>query len=100
MIRVFVFKEPTYDGPRVWVAQALEYDMAAQAHIDGEPFDAIEALGHMFDAHDIVCIDNPVEELRAAPEPYHKFWNRGAPAGTHQLGIARVCEVRIGEWEH
>lgn len=99
-LRVLVLEERAgTDGPKVWVAQALEEDMATQVAPDETPLAAVAALGDLFDIRDAVVAHERSTGIEIAPLPitpewYHSAWQRGAPLGEHALGALRVAEVR------
>jgi hypothetical protein len=99
-LRVLVLEERAgTDGPKVWVAQALEEDMATQVAPDETPLAAVAALGDLFDIRDAVVAQErsngaDVAALPITPAWYHTAWERGAPLGEYALGASRVAEVR------
>lgn len=97
-LRVLV-KEEDADGQKIWVAQALEQDLATQVAPGATVLDVIEALGDMFDIRDATVRKYERENITFAPLPvtpesYHRLWEAGTPLGEHRLGSTRIAEVR------
>lgn len=98
-LRVVVMKEGAGNGLKVWVAQALDEDMAAQGEPDGTPLEAVEHLGLLFDARDAAIEEyraknESVEPIDPAPDSYFMLFSQGLPLGEFPLGASRMCEVR------
>jgi len=94
---VLVLEEYAGDGIRVFVAQALEGDMATQVSPTDSLLDVVEALGIMFDTRDsIIEVEPDVAPLPAAPQAYHDAWlNNSVRIGKMPLGKNRNAEVRL-----
>ncbi len=93
-LRVLVLKEND-----VWVAQAIEQDLATQVAHDETALDAVTALGDIFDLRDATVRKYAHENITFAPLPvtpssYHRLWEEGTPLGEHPLGSTRMAEVR------
>ena len=95
-LRVLVLEEGPI-GCKVYVAQALEQDMATQVAKGDTLLDVIEALGQMFDINDQLRLEHPdAQPLPEAPVAYHNAWeSRSFAIGTMQLGLARTADVRL-----
>ncbi len=97
LIRVVLIQEPCGNNQKVWVAQALEIDMATQGEIGGDPLDAVEALGWMFDVRDWVeqHAEDKFENPPAAPVEYAQMWANSFSLGEHPFGKIRRADVRM-----
>jgi hypothetical protein len=98
-LRVLVKRESSGEHVPVWVAQALEEDLATQVLPDETALDAVAALGDMFDIRDAAVADYATRGVTIEPPPvtpksYHRLWESGTPLGEHPLGTKRVAEVR------
>jgi hypothetical protein len=99
VLRVVVFKEAPIglDEPLLWVAQAIDVDMATQGGKNDDPIAVVAALGTMFDAEDNIRKQIPdAAPFPQAPKYYAKLFNAGDALGEFPLGIARKAWVRIG----
>lgn len=96
-IRVLVRVEDGDD--RIWVAVGLEKFIASQSPRGGSWMQALDDLGHMFDADDATRVElatagHTVMACQSAPADIVDEWNRGIPIGVYSLGQSRRADVR------
>lgn len=103
-LRVLVWKEEVSnsDSSFVWLAQAIDEDMATQGSNGVEPLgeavaEVVESLGLMFDARDefIKAQEDRIEALPEAPSEFADEWEAGTPLGEQALGSKRRAKVRL-----
>lgn len=75
-LHVLLFKETNQDGDW-WVAQCLEYDIAAQAKTIP---DVEHELARVFAGQMILRVKNGQQPLEGIPQAPRKFWERFAQA--------------------
>jgi len=96
VLRVLVLEEGAIDR-KVYVAQALEQDMATQVSPGESLQGVIEALGFMFDASDKIRAEHPdAEPIPRTPQAYWDGWqNNSFRIGLFDLGAKRMADVRL-----
>ena len=94
---VLILEEFAGEGRKVFVAQALEEDMATQVAPGATLLDAVDALGQMFDTSDVLHeLEPDAHEPPPAPLAYYHAWEKNSfIIGRMKLGKSRWGHVRL-----